>query len=288
MMDRTLGRLWMRYLKVRGELLQGASEGEKSEEGLEMEREAGRLRDRLVINYSPLVKYVASRVGARVPGVVEQEGMISWGVLGLLDAVETYDPDRAGKKAKFESYAISKVRWSILDHIRSQDWVPRRVRVRAQEVEAATVLLTQELRRAPTEDEIAGEVGIEVEEYHNFLDQYSRAQVVSLEARLDVEGGSGVEYGALVRDLSAADPQSQANIGDLRAQLIAAIGELEERERLVATFYFYEGLTLKEIGKALDLTEGRVSQILRRALTKLREYLKGSPLAHGDWQQNFG
>jgi RNA polymerase sigma factor for flagellar operon FliA len=158
----------------------------------------------------------------------------------------------------------------------------------AQEVETATAWLTQELRRAPTEAEIAGELGIEVEEYHNFLDQYSRAQVVSLEARLDVEGRSGIEYGALVRDLSAADPQSQANIGDLRAQLTAAIGELEERERLVATFYFYEGLTLKEIGKALDLTEGRVSQILRRALTKLREYLKGSPLAHGDWQQNFG
>ncbi len=288
MTDRTVGRLWMRYLKVRGELLQSASEGEKSEEYLEMEREAGRLRDRLVINYSPLVKYVASRVGARVPGVVEQEDMISWGVLGLLDAVETYDPDRTGKKAKFESYAISKVRWSILDHLRSQDWVPRRVRVRAQEVETATAWLTQELRRAPTEAEIAGELGIEVEEYHNFLDQYSRAQVVSLEARLDVEGRSGIEYGTLVRDLSAPDPQSQANIEDLRAQLTAAIGELEERERLVATFYFYEGLTLKEIGKALDLTEGRVSQILRRALTKLREYLKGSPLAHGDWQQNFG
>ncbi|MDQ3636796.1 MAG: hypothetical protein M3426_02205, partial [Actinomycetota bacterium] len=104
MTDRTVGRLWMRYLKVRGELLQSASEGEKSEKYLEMEREAGRLRDRLVINYSPLVKYVASRVGARVPRVVEQEDMISWGVLGLLDAVETYDPDRTGKKAKFESY----------------------------------------------------------------------------------------------------------------------------------------------------------------------------------------
>lgn len=286
--DRTLGRLWIRYLKVRGELLQSASEGEKSEEWLEMEREGGRLRDRLVINYSPLVKYVASRVEARVPGVVEQEDMISWGVLGLLDAVETYDPDRVGKKAKFESYAISKVRWSILDQLRSQDWVPRRVRVRAQEVEAATVWLTQKLRRVPTEDEVAEEVDIEVEEYHDFLDQYSRAQVVSLEARLDVEGRSGVEYGALVRDLSATDPQSQANIGDLRAQLIAAIGRLEERERLVATFYFYEGLTLKEIGKALNLTEGRISQILRLALTKLREHLKGSPLVHGDWQQNFG
>lgn len=288
MTDRTLGRLWVRYLEVRGELLHSASEDERSEGWLEMEREAGRLRDRLVINYSPLVKYVASRIGARMPRVVEQEDMISWGVLGLLDAVETYDPDRTGKKAKFESYAISKVRWAILDHLRAQDWVPRRVRVRAQEVETATARLTQELRRTPTEDEIAGEVGIEVEEYHNFLDQYSRAQVFSLEARLEVEGRSGVEYGALVRDLSAADPQSQANIGDVRAQLVAAIGELEERERLVATFYFYEGLTLKEIGKALDLTEGRVSQILRVALTKLRQHLKGSPLAHGDWQQNFG
>ena len=162
------------------------------------------------------------------------------------------------------------------------------MRVRAKEVETATAWLSQELRRAPTEGEIAEQVGIKVEEYRNFLDQYSRAQVVSLEARLDVEGRSGVEYGALVRDVSAADPQSQADNGDLRAHLIAAIGELEERERVVATFYFYEGLTLKEIGKALDLTEGRVSQILRRALTKLREHLKGSPLAHGDWQQNFG
>lgn len=287
MTERTIGRLWARYLQVRGE----PGESLKGKARQELDREAAQPRDRLVVNYSPLVKYSASRIGARVPGVVEQEDMISWGVLRLLDAIETYDPERPGKKAKFESYAISKIRWSILDHLRSQDWVPRRVRARAQEAEAATARLTQELGRPPTEVEIAGELGMEVAEYQDFLDQYSRAHVVSLEARLEANGRTGVEYGALLKDPAALDPQSpqsQADAGDLRAQLIAAIGELDERERLVATFYIYEGLTLKEIGKALNLTEGRVSQILRRALTRLREHLKGSPLAHGYWQHNFG
>ena len=285
MNGRTVGRLWTRYLKVRDELRTGERLPD-DEMQREVERQAGQLRDRLIVNYSPLVKYVASRVGARVPGAVEQEDMISWGVLGLLAAIETYDPNRPGKKAKFESYAISKIRWSILDQLRSQDWVPRRVRLRAQEIETATTKLTQDLRRSPMEAEIAEEVGLEVGQYHDFLDQYSRAQVASLEARLEVDGKPGIEYGALVEDSAAVDPQSQANLEDLRAQLINAIGQLEERERLVATFYFYEGLTLKEIGKALQLTEGRVSQILRRALTKLRGQLKGMPLAQevGSWQ----
>ncbi|MBA3471902.1 MAG: sigma-70 family RNA polymerase sigma factor, partial [Rubrobacter sp.] len=159
MTGRTVGRLWAWYLKVRKELRSG--EGFSEEEARrEAERQEGQLRDRLVVNYSPLVKYVASRVGARVPGAVEQEDMISWGVLGLLDAVETYDPERPGKRAKFESYAISKIRWAILDQLRSQDWVPRRVRLRAQQIEAARAKLTQELRRLPTETEIAGELGL--------------------------------------------------------------------------------------------------------------------------------
>lgn len=276
------------YLEVRGRLGEESNQGSKDEARLEMEREAGQLRDRLVVNYSPLVKYVASRVGARVPGVVEQEDMLSWGIFGLLDAIETYDPGRPGKKAKFESYAISKIWWSILDHLRKQDWVPRRVRERARKVEAVTTSLSQELGRYPAEAEIAEEVGIEIAEYHDFLDQYSRAQVISLEARLEGNDQAGIEFGAVIMDPSAFDPQFQANVGDLRAQLVAAIARLEERERLVATFYFYEGLNLKEIGKALNPTESRVSQILRLALTKLREHLKGSPLAQGDWQQSPG
>ncbi|MCA1716326.1 MAG: sigma-70 family RNA polymerase sigma factor [Actinobacteria bacterium] len=110
--------------------------------------------------------------------------------------------------------------------------------------------------------------------------------MASLEARLEVDGKPGIEYGALVEDAAAVDPQSHTNLVDLRSQLVDAVGRLEDRERLVATFYFYEGLTLKEIGKALELTEGRVSQILRRALTKLCEHLKGSPLEQdevGGW-----
>jgi len=271
-------------LKIRDQPGGSGERRPRDEAQRETSRQAARLKNQLVVNYSPLVKYVASRIGARAPGAVELEDMISWGVLGLLDAIETYDPDRPGRKAKFESYAISKIRWAILDHLRSQDWVPRRLRSRAQEIERTTSRLTQKLKRPPTEDEIAEEVGMEVAEYHDFLDQYSRAQVASLDKRLEVDGKPGIEYGALVEDSSAVDPQSQANLEELRAQLVDAIDRLEERERIVATFYFYEGLTLKEIGKALDLTEGRISQILRRALTKLRVQLEEAPLAHGGWQ----
>ncbi len=250
-----------------------------------MERQVGRLRDRLVVNYSPLVRYVAGRVRARLTVMVEQEDMISWGVLGLLEAIETYDP---GKNTKFKSYAISKIRWAILDALRSQDWVPRRARLRAQEVQKATTTLAQRLRRPPVEAEIPGELGMEVAEYRDFLERYSRAQLASLEARLETDGAPGLEYGALVEDPSAVDPQSRENLEDLRSQLVEAISQLEERERLVATFYFYEGLTLKEIGKALGLSEGRISQILRDALSKLREHLRGSTIASGGWQESLG
>lgn len=286
MSGQTVGRLWKRYRKVREDL---EKLGPDDERRREVERQAAGLRDRLVVNYSPLVKYVSSRVGARMTtGVIDQEDMISWGVLGLLAAIETYDPDRPGRKAKFESYAISKIRWTILDEIRSQDWVPRRVRLRAQEVDQATMKLTQELRRPPSEVEVAGELGAKVEDHQNFLRQYSRAQVASLEARLEVDGGPGGEYGAFIVDTSAVNPQSKANLEELRAHLVEAIGQLDEQEQTVATFYFYEGLTLKEIGKAMNLTEGRISQLLRRALEKLRGRLKESTLVTGGWQESLG
>jgi RNA polymerase sigma factor (sigma-70 family) len=150
------------------------------------------------------------------------------------------------------------------------------LRARAREVERARIKLAQELRRPPTAAEIAEEADMELTEYHDFLEKYSRAHVASLEAPLDGDGEeqTGIELGMLVKDPSVVDPQSHANQEDLRAQLIGALGRLEERDRLVTTFYFYEGLTLKEIGKALNLTEGRVSQILKRALDKLHSQLQ--------------
>ena len=275
MKNQSLGRLWSRYLRDRERLrVSGKSEVDPVTRS-EHEHRANQLRDRLVVNYSPLVKYAAGRVGARMTGALDQEDLMSWGVLGLLDAIETFDP---GRNAKFESYAISKIRWAILDELRRQDWVPRRVRGRAQEVERATVRLAQDLRRPPTEAEVAREADLTVAEYREFLSQYSRAHVGSLEARLEIGGGIGAEYGSLLEDHGADDPQSEANRADLRAQLVGALENLGEQERLVATFYFYDGLTLKEIGKALNLTEGRISQILRRALNQLRGWLTDIPL----------
>jgi RNA polymerase sigma factor for flagellar operon FliA len=242
------------------------------------EREARGLRDRLVVNYSPLVKYVAGRISVRMSGVVDQEDVVSWGILGLLDAVESYDPVR---RTKFESYAISKIRWSILDELRKADPLPRRVRLRAREVERARGELAQRLGHAPTEEEVACELGVGIVEHLAFLERCSRAQVGSLEARLDPDGGAGGTLHELVPDRSATDPESAAEMAEVRSRLTQAIGELGERERVVTTFYFYEGLTLREIGKALDLTEGRISQILRRALTQLRRTLSENPQFSG-------
>lgn len=269
MTSSVLGRLWARYWQTRTALT-ALPEGPRKRT---MHKQANQLRDRLVVNYSPLVKYVAGRISSRTSSASDMEDLISWGIFGLLDAIETFDP---GREVKFESYAISKIRWAILDELRRTDWVPRRVRARAQEAEHATSKLAQKLGRMPTEREVSEELNLGLEEYRRFRRLYSRAQMTSLEARAEAET-PGAQ--AFVSDKTSEDPQQVANAGALRGQLVKAIENLEEREQLVATFYFYEGLTLKEIGKALNLTEGRISQILRQALIKLRKVLTEDAVA---------
>ncbi|HEX2729892.1 MAG TPA: FliA/WhiG family RNA polymerase sigma factor [Rubrobacteraceae bacterium] len=271
-MSQTVGRLWSRYFEVRRQQKELAED--ESEQRRMLDREADQLRDRLLVNYSPLVKYVAGRVGGRMTGTVDQQDFLAWGILGLLSAIRTYDP---GRGAKFESYAMSKIRWSILDEFRKEDWVPRRVRSHIQQTEIAKVKITQQLRRPPTEEELARSVGVSVEKHRSMLEQYSRAAVWSLEARIESEDGAGSQYGELVEDGAATDPQDEVERNETRSRLVDALERLAERERLVATFYFYEGLTLKEIGKAMNLTEGRISQILRRALERLRADLSEGP-----------
>ncbi len=267
----TLGRLWKQYLEARARLEELAGDDSGREEIL---RETRRMRDRLVVNYSPLVKYTVGMMPSRLKAVTDREDMMSWGVFGLLNAIERYDPSR---EVKFKSYAISRIKWAILDELRKQDWVPRRVRKFVQEVEQATASLSQALGRTPTESEVAHEAGLNVEEYRKLLEQYSRAQTSSLEARLEMSNRVGSDLQNFFADLTAQDSQSEAEQVNLREKLTEAIGELGEQERLVATFYFYEGLTLKEIGKALHLSEGRISQILSRALAKLRDNLSSVP-----------
>jgi RNA polymerase sigma factor FliA len=238
------------------------------------ERELRVLRERLVVNYSPLVKYVAGRVSARAICPVEPDEVLSWGIFGLLEAVETYDP---GRQTKFESYAISKIRWAILDELRRLDPLTRRVRRRVREAESARARLAQRLGRTPVEEEVARELGVGIADHRAFLAGLWRAQVGSFEARLECGDGPGRDLHQLVADGRAADPESAVEAAEVRARLVQAICTLGEKERVVTTFYYFDGLTLKEIGGAMNLTEGRISQILHRALAKLREALEGSP-----------
>jgi RNA polymerase sigma factor for flagellar operon FliA len=267
MTRRTLGELWSRYFQVRGRIAAG---GMSCVQLRSAEREARGLRDRLVVNYSPLVRYVAGRTVGRVAGPLDQEDLVSSGLVGLLGAVETFDP---GRRTKFESYAISKIRWSILDELRKADPLSRRTRLRAHQIDRARDELIQKLGRAPTESELVGRLGISVTEHRAFLDQYARAQVWSFEGCGDLQGGPVGGLHDLIGDHAATDPASAAEVAEVRARLLMAIGCLGEKERVVTTFYYFEGLTLREIGRVLGLTEGRISQILHAALARLRHSL---------------
>jgi RNA polymerase sigma factor for flagellar operon FliA len=218
MTRRTLGWLWTRYLETRAGLNGKAmSDAERRA----TERELKGLRDWLVVNYSPLVKYVAGRVLGRMTGPVDREDVLSWDIIGLLDAIETYDP---GRRTKFESYAISKIRWSILDELRRVDPLSRRVRRRAREVELAKGELAQRLGRTPTE-EVARQLGVGIAEHRAFLERCWQAHVGSLEASLECDGG----LHGLVADSRAADPESAAESTELHARLVEAIKTLEEQ-----------------------------------------------------------
>jgi RNA polymerase sigma factor FliA len=267
MTRRTIGELWSRYFRVRGRIAAG---GMSCVQLRSAEREARGLRDRLVVNYSPLVKYVAGRTAGRVAGPLDQEDLVSSGLVGLLGAVETFDP---GRRTKFESYAISKIRWSILDELRKADPLSRRTRLRVHQIDRAKDELFQKLGRAPTESELVGRVGISVTEHRAFLDQYARAQVRSFEGCGDPQGGPTSGLHDLICDHAATDPASAVEVAEVRARLVRAIGCLGEKERVVTTFYYFEGLTLREIGRVLGLTEGRISQILHAALARLRHTL---------------
>ncbi|MGH3088164.1 MAG: sigma-70 family RNA polymerase sigma factor, partial [Rubrobacteraceae bacterium] len=252
-------------------------EVENGSERGQVERRVRQLRDRLVVNYSPLVKYAAGRIAARATSASDQEDLISWGIIGLLSAVETFDPD---KGAKFETYAISKIRWAILDEMRRMDPLPRRVRQRVREAKKARDELSQTLQRAPTEEEVAEKLGVSAREHREFLSRHHQSQVWSLEANLEAGGELGRQLHQIIGDYASDSPEVSAELSETRERLIAAIRTLGERERVVTTFYFYEGLTLREIGKALDLTEGRISQILGRSLDKLRRYIAESSTVH--------
>jgi RNA polymerase sigma factor for flagellar operon FliA len=233
------------------------------------------LRARLILTYAPLVKYVAGRLGSGLPAHVEEEDLVSYGLLGLIGAIERFDP---GRDIKFETYAIARIKGAIIDELRSLDWVPRSVRARAREIERAISTMEAKLHRPPSDDEIANEVGISVEELDGSLTDISRSSIAALDELWTI-GGSGGDQIALIdtiEDTEAPAPESSLAKTELKEALSDAISRLPEREKLVVTLYYYEELTLREIGEVLGVTESRVSQLHTKAILRLKARLSGA------------
>ncbi len=230
-------------------------------------------RDRLILAYSPLVKYVAGRMSSGLPAHIDEGDLVSYGLLGLIGALERFDPSR---NIKFETYAVSRIKGSIIDELRALDWVPRSVRSWARKVEAAVTRLENQLCRAPTDAEISAELGVGLDEFQDILNQISCASMVALDEFWDPSGQSQDKVNLIdtIEDSDAPDPSRAYRVQALKETLAAAIERLPERERIVIGLYYYEGLTLKEIGEILGVTESRVSQLHTKAVLRLRGRIK--------------
>jgi RNA polymerase sigma factor for flagellar operon FliA len=230
-------------------------------------------RERLVVAYSPMVKFVAGRLGAGLPSHVDDADLISYGLMGLIGAIERFDPERG---IKFETFAMTRIRGAIIDELRSLDWVPRSVRSRAREIEAAQVKLEHELQRAPSEAELAAKLGIDEEELQSSLLEIANSSVYALDELWTVSDSSGDKVSLLdtISDPRADDPQESLDTSEIKDRLTEAIASLPEREQLVVALYYYENLTLREIGEVLGVTESRVSQLHTKAVMRLKSHLQ--------------
>jgi len=225
-------------------------------------------RERLILHYAPLVKYVASRVATGLPASVEQADLVSYGMFGLIDALEKFEPARGNK---FETYAIPRIKGAIIDELRAMDWVPRSVRFKARQIEKAYSDLESMMKRAPSEKEVAARLGVTLKELHDVITQISFVSVLALDELLSVGSDRGEQVSLLD---TLADLGSDVSMGlegqETRGLLAAAINSLSEREKIVVTLYYFEGLTLAEIGEILGVTESRVCQIHTKAVNQLR------------------
>jgi RNA polymerase sigma factor for flagellar operon FliA len=238
----------------------------------EGDREA---RERLVVAYSPLVKFVAGRTGAKLPAHVEQADLISYGMFGLIEAMDRFDPDR---EIRFETFAMQRIRGAIIDELRSLDWVPRSVRARAREIEVANSRLEHELGRVPTDAELAERLGTSEEELQGSLLQIANSSILALEELWMVPDSSGDRVTLLdtIEDERSPDPQAALDTSEIRDRLQEAIEDLPERETLVIALYYFQNLTLREIGEVIGVTESRVSQLHSKAVLRLRSRLRVS------------
>lgn len=247
---------------------------QRREDGLWMQYRGDRdkrIRDRLVEQYAPLVKYVAGKVAANLPQSVEYDDLVGYGVFGLFDAIEKFDPE---KHVKFKTYAVTRIRGAMYDHLREMDWVPRSVRQKAKEIEQAVMVLEAKLGRPATDSEIALSMGMGDDEFSRLMGKIASTAILSLN---DI-WNSGSDHdttciGESIESPRGLNPDSSVEKEEVRRVVKQAINELPEKEKKVLVLYYYENLTLREIGQILEVTESRISQLHTKAIIRLRAKL---------------
>ena len=230
-----------------------------------------RTKEKLILEYSPLIKFIAQKIAVRLPSNIEFDDLVSSGVIGLMDAIDKYDPTRDNK---FKTYAEFRIRGAILDELRAQDWVPRSVREKAKQLERAHLRLERELGRMPNNDEITRELQMTKEEYYSLLNQVKSVSILSLDEAGSFNSSDRKSILSLLESCKIPSPIAQLNMKALKAIVTKAIESLPEKQRLVLSLYYYEDLNLKEIGDVLEVTESRVSQLHTQAILWLRRKLK--------------
>jgi len=247
---------------------------EEKERGLWQQYQGSRdprIRDHLVEQYAPLVKYVAGKVAANLPSSVEYDDLVGYGVFGLFDAIDKFDPE---KHVKFKTYAVTRIRGAMYDHLREMDWVPRSVRQKAKEIELAVMVLEAKLGRPASDSEIASSMNLREEEFSHLMSKISSTAILSLN---DIwNSGTDSEkmcIGESIESPRSLNPDSSVEKEEIRRVIKQAINELPEKEKKVLVLYYYENLTLREIGQILDVTESRISQLHTKAIIRLRAKL---------------
>ncbi len=229
-------------------------------------------RDKLIVEYASLIKYIAQKIAARLPANIELDDLISSGVIGLMDAIDKYDCSRDNK---FKTYAEFRIRGAILDELRAQDWVPRSIREKAKQLERCYSKIEQIKGRQATDEEVCTELGINHEEFHDLLNQVRSVSLLSYDdlssfSKADKRSLHGLNDG----NPRAPTPFHEVSTAWVKKLVAEAIKELPEKQRLVLSLYYYEDLNLKEIGRVLDVTESRVSQLHTQAVLRLKGKLR--------------
>jgi len=229
------------------------------------------IREFLIKKYAPLVKYVAGKVAMGKPGNIEYEDLVGFGIFGLIDAIEKFDPN---KNVKFKTYAVTRIRGSIYDELRSIDWVPRSIRQKAKEIEQAIQKIENKTGKIATDQEIADELNIDIREFYSIMTKISCTSLLSLsDTYLPGEDSDKLSIMDTIESPSKLNPEVTVERDAVKDLIVKAINELPDKEKKVLVLYYYEDLTLKEIGEVLDVTESRVSQLHTKAIIRLKAKL---------------